>query len=152
MRMGNGFTAALVVVAAGTFVPGCLSSGDTYVPFGRICAVAGGGEEVCVPAEEGPASAWSEAMATGSLPVAMWVEPSGGMTLEDVVRSGDNLGRWFATIDKVIAYVRDTKGNAESYKVTMEASWAHGSGRPGIAKKSSSRRRRPTRQATSRAL
>jgi hypothetical protein len=120
MRVGNGFCAALVVAAAGTFVPGCLSSGDTYVPFGRICAVAGGGEEVCVPAEEGPASAWSEAMETGSLPVAMWVEPSGGMTLEDVVRSGDNLGRWFATIDKVIAYVRDTKGNAESYKVTME--------------------------------
>ena len=120
MRMGNGLAAALVVAAAGTFVPGCLSSGSTYQPFGRICAVAAGGEEVCVPAEEGPASAWSEAMATGSLPVAMWVEPSGGMTLEDVVRSGDNLGRWFATIDKVIAYVRDTKGNAESYKVTME--------------------------------
>ncbi|HZF51380.1 MAG TPA: hypothetical protein VE093_22140, partial [Polyangiaceae bacterium] len=120
MRMGNGLSAALVVAAAGTLVPGCLSSGDTYVPFGRICAVAGGGVEVCVPAEEGPASAWSEAMATGSLPVAMWVEPSGGMTLDDVVRSVDNLDRWFATIDKVLAYVRDTERSAESYKVTME--------------------------------
>jgi hypothetical protein len=73
-----------------------------------------------VPAEEGPASAWDEAMASGSLPVAMWVEPSGGMTLDDLVSSGNNLGRWFATIDKVIEYVRDTQGNAESYKVTMD--------------------------------
>jgi hypothetical protein len=120
MRVGNGLAAALVVGAAGTFVPGCLSSGSTYEPFGRICAVAAGGEDVCVPAEEGPASAWTEAMATGSLPVAMWVEPSGGMTLEDVVRSGHNLGRWFATIDKVVEYVRDTERNAESYKVTLD--------------------------------
>jgi hypothetical protein len=73
-----------------------------------------------VPAEEGPASAWDEAMASGSLPVAMWVEPSGGMTLDDLVSSVNNLGRWFATIDKVIEYVRDTQGNAESYKVTMD--------------------------------
>jgi hypothetical protein len=34
MRLGTGLTAAIVVAAAGTFVPGCLSSGDTYEPFG----------------------------------------------------------------------------------------------------------------------
>ena len=38
-----------------------------------------------------------------------------------LLRSGENLNRWFATIDKVIEYLRDTEGSAESYKWSMEA-------------------------------
>jgi hypothetical protein len=50
----------------------------------------------------------------------MWVEPPAEMTLDDLVRSGQSLNRWFATIDKVIEYVRDTQRSAESYKLTLD--------------------------------
>jgi hypothetical protein len=116
--MGNGYAAALVVAVAGTFVPGC--EGDKEA-FGRICAAPFGGGTSCVPAKEGPASAWQEAEAQGELPIEMWVEPPEEMTLDELVTSGENLNRWFATIDKVIEYLRDTEGSAESYKWSMEA-------------------------------
>jgi hypothetical protein len=50
----------------------------------------------------------------------MWVERPKEMTLDDLVRSEDNLKRWFATIDKVVEYVRDERRDAESYKWSMQ--------------------------------
>jgi hypothetical protein len=50
----------------------------------------------------------------------MWAERPAEMTLDELVKSDLNLKRWFEQVDKVIKYVRDTRRNAESYKVTME--------------------------------
>lgn len=116
MRTANGWAAALVVAAGGTFVPGC-SSSDGDEPFGRICAAPLGGEAHCE--ESGPATAWMKAASRGSPPIEMWVERPEGMTNDDLVTSEDNLKRWIATVDTVITYVRDTQRNAESYKETM---------------------------------
>jgi hypothetical protein len=51
----------------------------------------------------------------------MWVEPPEEMTRDDLVKSEQNLKRWFATTDKVVEYVRDEKRDAESYKWSMQA-------------------------------
>jgi hypothetical protein len=133
MRVGNGFAAALVVAAVGTIAPGC--EGDTEA-FGRICAAPFGGGTACVPAEKGPATAWQQAEAEGEPPIEMWVERPEEMTLDDLVKSEQNLTRWFATVDEVIEYVRDTQRNAESYKLTLE-------GRLGMSLRSPTISRRP---------
>lgn len=117
MRVGSGFTAALVVAAMGTFVPGC-SEGPK--PFGRICAAPWGGGTSCVPAEEGPESAWQKAITGWEPPIEMWAERPKEMTLDELVMSEQNLTRWFATTDKAIEYVRDTQRNADSFKVTLD--------------------------------
>jgi hypothetical protein len=121
MRVGNCWAAALVVAVGGTFVPGCGSSEGDYEPFGRICAAPYGGGTYCVPAKEGPASAWREAEAEGSPPpIEMWADLPAEMTRDDLVKSEQNLLRWFATIDKVVEYVRDERRDAESYKWSMQ--------------------------------
>lgn len=116
--MGNGVAAALVVAAVGGFVPACLWSGSD-AEFGKICAEADGGEAECVPAEEGPAEAWSRAKAHGSLPIQMWVEQPDSMSLDQLVTSQANMNTWFETIDSVLKYVRGTEGDAESYRATL---------------------------------
>jgi hypothetical protein len=42
------------------------------------------------------------------------------MTLDELVESRDHLKAWFADIDKVLSYVRDTKQSAESYKASLD--------------------------------
>src|SRR5687767_8374745 len=102
MRVGNCWAAALVVAVGGTFVPGCGSSEAGYEPFGEICAAPYGGGTHCVPAEEGPASAWSKAESEEwPPPIEMWVALPKDMTRDDLVKSEQDLKRWFATIDKV---------------------------------------------------
>ena len=50
----------------------------------------------------------------------MWAEPLPGVTIDEVVASEERLRDWFTNIDTVLAYVRDTQKNAESYKASME--------------------------------
>ncbi len=50
----------------------------------------------------------------------MWATWPSAVTLDGVVESPDKLDAWFADIDKVVAYLRDTKRNAESYKASLE--------------------------------
>ncbi|MCK6587126.1 MAG: hypothetical protein HUU21_24275 [Polyangiaceae bacterium] len=36
-----------------------------------------------------------------------------------LIKSAQNLEKWFAMTDKVVEYVRDTQRNAESYRLTL---------------------------------
>ncbi|TKD05054.1 hypothetical protein [Polyangium fumosum] len=71
MRRGDLLVAALVVAAPGVVLPGCLWSFGEDEAQGRICAAPVEGSEFCVSSGEGPASAWNQAAAHGSLPMQM---------------------------------------------------------------------------------
>jgi hypothetical protein len=109
-------TGAIFVFGAG--MPGCLWSGDPSK--GRICAAPAEGGEHCVPATYDPAGAWEKADAHGKLPIQMWAERPEEMTLDELVKSRDNLNRWLADVDKALGYVRETQRNAESYRASLD--------------------------------
>ncbi len=112
--------AAAAAFALGAFAPGCSpKSGPAAPPDGRLCAASVGGANFCVSSAEGPAAAWDKA-AQGTMPIQMWAEPSGILTFDQLVASTDLLNDWFANIDVVLAYVRDTQKNAESYRASMD--------------------------------
>jgi hypothetical protein len=118
MRRPDLFAAALLVAAAGTSVPGC--SFPDAQSLGRFCASPAEGGEFCVSSFDDPSSAWTKAAEHGSLPIQMWAEYPQAITLDHLVKSRDDLDRWFADVDRVVTYVRDTQGSAESYKASME--------------------------------
>jgi molecular chaperone GrpE (heat shock protein) len=116
---GNGFcVVAFAATAMGIVLPGCLWSEDESI--GRICASPAQGGEYCVPATWDPASVWADAEKNGSLPIQMWAEWPKETTLDELVKDPDKLHRWFADIDKVTKYVRDTQGSAESYRASLD--------------------------------
>jgi hypothetical protein len=119
MRAGKTLAAAIIAAVVGGFVPGCFLFPDPDPTVGRFCASPSEGGEYCVPSTRDPAGAWGDAVAHGSLPIQMWAEPAGDVSLDDLVKSRDRLGRWFDDIDKVVSYVRDTQANAESYRASM---------------------------------
>ncbi|TKD07844.1 hypothetical protein [Polyangium fumosum] len=120
MRRGDLLVAALVVAAPGVVLPGCLGSFGEDKGQGRICASPAEGGEFCVSSREGPASAWSQAAARGSLPLQMWAERPEGMTLDALVASPGDMERWIGDIDRSLGYVRDERRSAESYKASMD--------------------------------
>lgn len=110
-------SAAVAALVFGVLAPGCARPASDS--RGRFCAAPDGGDAFCVPSAEGPAAAWRKAEARGHLPIQMWAEWPSDVTLDALVASGDALNTWFGDIDKVVAYVRDTKKNAESYKASL---------------------------------
>jgi hypothetical protein len=108
---------AIAVLAFGAFAPGCASAPDESL--GSLCAKAEPGEKHCVRANLGPDGPWKDALAGGGLPIQMWATPPDAMTLDELVSSADNLKAWYADIDTVLGYVRDTQQNAESYHASM---------------------------------
>jgi hypothetical protein len=59
-------------------------------------------------------------VADGGVPVEMWAEWPESVTIAQLAESGERLKAWYADVDTVLAYVRDTKRSAESYKASME--------------------------------
>ncbi|MDI1432465.1 hypothetical protein [Polyangium sorediatum] len=120
MRRGGLLVAALVVAAPGAVLPGCLWSFGEEEGQSRICAAPVGGNEHCVSSGEGPARAWNQAAARGTLPIEMWAERPEGMTLDTLVTSPGDMARWLVDMDRALGYVRDEQRSAESYKASME--------------------------------
>lgn len=120
MKRWDFLLAALVVAAPGIVLPGCLWSFGEDEELGRICAAPAEGGEFCVSSREGPASAWNQAAARGSLPIQMWAERPEGMTLDALVTNRDGMQRWIGDIDTALGHVRDEQRSAESYKASME--------------------------------
>ncbi|WP_437481681.1 hypothetical protein WME75_38810 [Sorangium sp. So ce1014] len=87
--------------------------------LGSFCAAPVQGEEHCVSSDRSPADAWNRAAADGELPIAMWAKWPSGLTVDDIAKSPARLRAWLADTDKVLAYVRDTQRNAESYKASL---------------------------------
>ncbi len=85
---------------------------------GQLCASGVKGPAVCAPANQDPASLWTQAL-PGGLPVEMWAEWPSTTTLDQLVSSTGALQAWFADTDKALAYVRDTQHHAESYNAIM---------------------------------
>jgi hypothetical protein len=111
-------SAALAVLALGMVAPACAPAPDESL--GQLCALSEVGKRHCVRSNVGPAAAWQQAMADGGLPIQMWAERPDAVTLEQLVTSKDKLHAWYADIDTVLTYVRDTKRSAESYKASMD--------------------------------
>jgi hypothetical protein len=113
------FAAGVTALSLGAVASGCApqAPGDAV---GSICAAPAEGGEFCVAANQSPAGAWNKAAAHGSLPIQMWALWPSAVSLDEVVESPEKLDAWFADIDKVVAYLRDTKRNAESYKASLE--------------------------------
>src|SRR5689334_21292769 len=116
---GKRFCAAALVALLGGLLPGCLWD-FTGEDTGQICAISVGGDEHCVSSSDDPAVAWDAAAADGSLPIQMWAKWPEETTIDDLVRSRDKLHRWFDDINKAGAYVRGTKGSAESYRASLD--------------------------------
>ena len=109
----------LAVALLGAFLPGCVEPPPATAWDGFYCAETVEGVEFCVLSKEGPAAAWNKAAANGSLPIQLWADTPTSMTLDELVERGDHLRAWFSNIDTALAYVRDTKRNAESYKASL---------------------------------
>jgi hypothetical protein len=69
--------------------------------------------------DQDPADAWQKAERHGPMPIQMWAKWPTDVTLDQLVASRDRLNAWFADIDRVLTYVRDTQKNAESYRASM---------------------------------
>ena len=110
-------SSALAALALGIFSPGCAPAPNEAL--GRLCALSAVGSRHCVRSNLGPAAAWQQAMADGGLPIQMWAERPDTVTLDQLVESKDKLHAWYADIDTVLTYVRDTKRSAESYRASM---------------------------------
>jgi hypothetical protein len=135
MRAGKTLAAALIAAAVGGFVSGCFLFPGEDPTLARLCASPSEGGEYCVSSDRGPGSAWESAKANGSLPIQMWAERPEAVTLDDLVRSRSKLDAWFADIDRVVFYLRETAQSAESYQASMD-------GRLGALLREANRRQR----------
>jgi hypothetical protein len=108
--------ATLTFPVLGAFAPGCVPAPDATL--GSFCASPAEGGEYCVSANQSPAGAWNTAALHGGPPIQMWATPPSDVTRDELVASPDKLQAWFADIDTVLSYLRDTK-SAESYQASM---------------------------------
>ena len=114
---------AMTILSLGAIAPGCGTQPNEAL--GLLCAKSQAATKFCVRSNLSPEGPWNEAMAGGGLPIQMWAERPDAMTLDDLVTSPDNLRAWYADIDTLLAFVRDTKKNAESYKASMNGLMGH---------------------------
>ena len=94
-----------------------IATADTAA-VGTLCAAGATGGQFCAPSTGDPGVLWKQA-AGGGLPIQMWAQWPSNLTIDQLVSSTAALQAWFADMDKVLAYVRDTQKNAESYRATM---------------------------------
>ncbi|MEO7331587.1 MAG: hypothetical protein ABI193_23635 [Minicystis sp.] len=64
-------------------------------------------------------------MADGGLPIQMWAEWPDSIGIGPLATSSSDLSAWYADIDTVLLYVRDTQRSAESYKASLEGRLDH---------------------------
>jgi hypothetical protein len=110
---------ALAIASLGSVVAGCFPWGANGDPArGSICAAAQGGAEHCVPSDQGPDAAWSQAHADGKPPIQMWAKWPASVSLDQLARNENGeLSAWFRDVNAVQSYVRGK--DAESYRATL---------------------------------
>ena len=95
---------------------GCFLFGDEAEQEGAS-PVQGG--TYCVPASEGPSAAWAKAEANGTEPIRMWALWPKNVPIDDVIASPTRVNAWLDDEQRVMDYLRVTRGNAESYRATL---------------------------------
>jgi hypothetical protein len=118
MKRARSLWVVFSVLGLGVAAPGC----QLYRPDpsrGNVCAARTDGQAqgVCVPADQGPAAAWNQAVGDGRGPVQMWATWPNNLTLDSLVRDRNALGAWLSDANAVLSFT--STQNAESYRATL---------------------------------
>ena len=118
MRKAKFLWGATIAFSLSVSTSGC-SAPAPDPSLGSFCAASADGRQRCVSTNQGPAAAWNQ-VSKSMMPIQMWAIRPEGVTLDKLLSDKHRLDLWFADIDTVLTYVRDTQRNAESYKASLE--------------------------------